>query len=196
MNGTEGQSSEARDAGKDIDGTSIAYKERALRLGRLLRVRVVVDQSGWLPGDVEIRYKREHRGTIRPVMVRVGPEARDEELLAEGGVLGRCRRYNDALDRLRELGTRLTAATRDRLTALVPGSALARAHHELSRLDALIDERQGKYMEHGSVCFHRLVREIEFYEERCAYLDPIVSAVEQGLLTAWDGDTQEMSFDD
>jgi hypothetical protein len=51
-------------------------------------------------------------------------------------------------------------------------------------------------MEHGSVCFYRLVREIEFYEEGCAYLEPIVSAVEQGLLTARDEDTQEMSFDD
>lgn len=180
------QSSEARDE----------YKERALRLGRLLHIHAVVDQSGRLLGDVDLRYERGHRGTIQPVVVRVGPEASDEELLAEGGVFGRCRRYNDALDKLRELGTRLMAVIQDRLTALVAGSALACAYHELSRLDALIAERQTEYMAHGSVRLHRLVREIMFFEGRHAYLMQIVLAAEQGVLTAWEGDTQEMKFDD
>lgn len=42
---------------------------------------------------MELLYKHGRRG-IQPVMVRVGRDAEDPDLLTEGGVAGRCRRYN------------------------------------------------------------------------------------------------------
>jgi hypothetical protein len=156
----------------------------------------VVDDSGWLRADVELRYKRRQGGEIRPMLVRVGSEARDEELLADGGVIGRCQRYNAALDQLRQLGNRLAAAVDARRIGLTAGSTIAHAHGELSRLDALITRRQVAYMGHGTVRLHRLVRECSFYEDHHASLAPIVLAAELGMITPWDGDTQEMRFDD
>lgn len=171
-------------------------RSRVLQLARQLEVCTVIDDSGWLCADVEIRYRRHQGGTIYPVMVRVGSDARDEELVANGGVVGRCGRYNDALNKLRQLGVRLAAATEEHRIALVAGSTIAYAHRELSRLDALIIHRQVMYMGHRTVRLHRLVRESEFFEDRYAALAPIVLAAEQGVITAWDGDTQEMGFDD
>jgi hypothetical protein len=169
---------------------------RALRLAQQLGVHTVVDGSGWLRADAELRYKRRQGGAIRPVLVRVGSEARDEELLADGGVFGRCQRYNAALDQLRQLGARLAGAVDERRIALAAGSTIAHAHGELSRLDALIIQRQVAYMGHGTVRLHRLVRETTFFEDHHASLAPIVLAAEQGVITPWDGDTQEMTFDD
>jgi hypothetical protein len=82
---------------------------RALRLTRDLVVTVTIDESGWLKDNVELRYQRERGGTIQPVLVRVGHEALDADVLAEGGVLARCRAYNNALDQLRQLALRLGA---------------------------------------------------------------------------------------
>src|SRR5215470_11542306 len=67
---------------------------RALQLGHLLRIYVVVDNTGWLSRDVEIVFQRERENTIQPITVRVGRDASDEDVLADGGAFGICRKYN------------------------------------------------------------------------------------------------------
>ena len=51
-------------------------------------------------------------------------------------------------------------------------------------------------MGHGMVRLHRLIRECAFFEDHHASLAPTVVATEQGVITPWDGDTQEIRFDD
>ena len=182
-------------AGRD-QTPDAANQTRALLLDQQLGVHTVVDDSGRLRAETELLYKRRQGGAISPVMVRVGREVRDDELVADGGVVGRCRRYNDALERLRQLGVRLFSAMEAHRIALVPGSTVEYAHRELSRLDALVLQRQVKYMSHRTVRLHRLVRECEFFEDHLASLAPIVLAAEQGVISPWDGDTMEMTFDD
>jgi hypothetical protein len=60
----------------------------------------------------------------------------------------------------------------------------------------MIIRRQAMYMGHRTVRLHRLIREIEFFEEHHASLALIVLAAEQGVITPWDGNTQEMALDD
>jgi hypothetical protein len=151
---------------------------RALQLGHLLHVHVIVDHTGWLSHEVEIIYRRERASTIHPITVRVGRDARDEDVLADGGALGICRKYNEALDALRQLAIRLAAAVREGHIAVVPGSPLAAAKRELLGLDALIVSRQMKHMGSGVVRLNRLRSEIEFFEGRYACLVPIVITAE------------------
>ena len=174
----------------------MSSQTRALELGRQLGVCAVIDATGRLGSEVELVCKRRDGGAISPVMVRVGSEARDDELVADAGVVGRCRRYNDALERLRQLGLRLAAAMDAHPIELTAGSTIAYAHRELTRLDALISERQATCMGQGTVRLGLLVIESEFFEEHHASLEPIVVAAEQGLISPWDGNTQELTFDD
>jgi hypothetical protein len=159
-------------------------------------VHVIVDHTGWLSRDVEIVYKRERGNTIRPITVRIGRDARDEDVLADGGALGICREYNNALGNLRQLAIRLAALMREGQLTVIPGSPLDEAQRELSRLDAFIGRRQTAHMGHGVVRLHRLRAEVEFYEGRRAYLAPIVLAAERSAYPSWDGDTQEVVRDD
>jgi hypothetical protein len=97
-----GAASDATSAIADANQLNLA---RALRLGQLLRVRVLIDESGWLRGDIEIAYQRERGNTIRPITIRVGLETRDDEVLADGGPVARCRRYNAAITSSASLGS-------------------------------------------------------------------------------------------
>lgn len=153
-------------------------RARALRLGQLLGLHVSVDETGWLHGEVELVYKRERRSTIRPIMVRVGREAHDEDVLGHAGVWGSCCRYNDALDRLHQLAVRMETMIRDARVRLVPGSPLEYAHRQLSRLDQLILARQVKHMGHAVVRLGPLAAEAEFFERCDAQLAPILLAAE------------------
>lgn len=58
----------------------------------------------------------------------------------------------DTLDKLRQLGTRLAEAVDERRIALATGSAIAHAHGELSRLDALITQRLRTWDTERSAC--------------------------------------------
>jgi hypothetical protein len=171
---------------------------RAIRLGQRLRVRVLVEESGWLRGDIEIAYQRERGNTIRPIIVRVGLETRDEDVLADGGPVALCRRYNAALAQLGQLAFRLAERVRGGQVTLRPGSPIAQAHRELDGLDAMIAARQAKHMGHGVVRIRTLVTEIELLESRHAQLAAIVSSslATRSVSTSWDGDTQEMDLAD
>jgi hypothetical protein len=140
--------------------------ERARKLGQHLRLEVAIDRTHWLRREVELVFTRNPDGTLRPVTVRVGREASDEEVVADGGVVARCEQYNAALGRLRQLATQLTEAVRDRRIALVPGSPIAYAHRELARLDELIGRRQVSYMGNGVVRLAFLIQEIAFFDGR------------------------------
>lgn len=167
---------------------------RALRLGQRLRLRVLVDEGGWIRGDVQIAYQRGRGNTIRPITVRVGLETRDEEALTDGGPVALCRRYNAALDKLGQLAFRLAERVRAGQVTIRPGSAIAQAHRELDGLDAMVAARQAKHMGHGVVMLRTLVTETELLESRHARLAGIVSPslAESSVSTSWDGDTQEM----
>ncbi len=185
---------EANEAAPDITDARKLDLTRAIRLGQLLRVRVLVDESGWLRGDVEVTYQRERGNTIRPITVRVGLETRDEDVLADGGPVALCRRYNAALAELGQLALRLAERVRGGQMTIRPGSPIAEAHRELDGLDAMIAARQAKHMGHGTVRIRTLVTETELLENRHAQLAAIVSSslAESSVSTSWDGDTQEM----
>jgi hypothetical protein len=167
---------------------------RALRLGQLLRVRVLVDESGWLRRDIEIAYQRERGNAIRPVTARVGLEMTDEDVIADGGPVAQCRRYNTAIAKLGELAFQLAEKVRAGQVTIRTGSPIAEAHRELDGLDAMIAARQAKHMGHGVVRHRALVTETELLESRYTQLAVIVSSSLAGssVGTGWDGDTQEM----
>jgi hypothetical protein len=173
----------------------IASRARALRLSQQLRLNTVIDESGWLRANVELHYKRSRARTIQPVMVRVGQDAADRDLLADGGILGCCRKYNDAIDRLRQLALQLVTMVRDGWIQLVSGTEVAFAHAELTRLDDTIAQRQTTQMGHGVVRLDVLATEIAHFESRSSELTPIVLAAERSASATWDGDTQDVALD-
>jgi hypothetical protein len=175
----------------DLANARIASRARALRLSQQLRVTTIVDESGWLKDKVELHYKRGRSGTIQPVTVRVGQDATD----ADGGVLGRCREYNAAIDRLRQLGLQLATTVREGRVQPAPGTALASTHAELARLDAAIAQRQATQIGHSVVRLDVLVAEIAHFQARHAEHAPIVQAAERSACATWDGDTQEIALD-
>jgi hypothetical protein len=152
--------------------------ERARKLGRRLRVEVAIDRTHWLRREVELVFTRNPDGTLRPVRVRVGEQASDEEVVADGGVASTCERYNSALDRLRRLGNRLTEAVCQGRIALVAGSPIAEAHRDLAPLDKLIAWRQAQTMGSGVVRAATLAREVEFFARFDAELEPVILAAE------------------
>src|SRR5262249_20311155 len=87
--------------GRDLRGVA-----RALLLGRQLGVHVVIDTTGWLSHHVEVVYQREHDSMITPLVVKVGRDASDEDVLPNGSVLQACRRYNSAIGQLHGLRRR------------------------------------------------------------------------------------------
>jgi hypothetical protein len=188
----------ASEATPDLTDARQLNLARALRLGRLLRVRVLLDDRGWLRGDIEIAYQRERGNTIRPITVRVGLETQDEDVLADGGPVALCRRYNAALAKLGQLGSQLAESVRAGRVMIQPGSPIAEAHRELDGLDAMIAARQSKHMGHGVVRGRTLVTETELMENRHAQLVAIVSSslTDSAVSTSWDGDTQEMDLSD
>jgi hypothetical protein len=153
--------------------------ERARRLGRHVRVPVVLDQGGSLRGDVELVYQGNRRGHIRPVEVRIGRDAMDNDVLNEDGPLTLCRRYNDALKTLQDLAARLERQVQDARLIVEPDTQLAIAYRELSRLDHLIATRQALPMGHGVVRMEALRREIEFCVRLEAQHAPVVLAAER-----------------
>ena len=173
----------------------LATRARALRLTQQLGVTTTVEPSGRLNADIELHYRRARCGTIQPAMVRVGRDAPDTAVLADGGLLARCRQYNAAIDQLRQLGLQLAALVRDGRVQLVPGTPTASAHAELARLDAVIAHRQATRMGLSTVRLAVIVEEIAWFQARRTELAPIVQAAERSASAAWDGDTEDLALD-
>ncbi|TMQ15816.1 MAG: hypothetical protein E6J90_14325 [Deltaproteobacteria bacterium] len=187
-----GESSNAAPAIGEVTYDRMARHARALRLSRELRILVVVDSAGWLKDKIEIVYHPERRGAIRPYFVRVGHLAPDAELSGEHGVWARCRRYNAALAQLHQLAAKLATMVRMGGVTLVPGSAVAYAHQQLSRLDELIASRQAKAMGNRAVRLDRLGEEIEYLARCDAHLAPIIDQAERAAEPAvGDADTPQ-----
>lgn len=148
----------------DIGYMQMTRQARALRLSRELGLRTSVDATGWLCGEVEIVYRRARDGTIAPFAVRVGSGAIDADLMGPQGIQARCRQYNAAVRRLRQLADRLASLVAGDPTELCSGSALVRAQRELSQLNALIAWRQDTYMANSVVRLKQLGAEIECLE--------------------------------
>jgi len=174
-----------------IEDGSQVRTERALRLTRELLVTVTVDASGWPKDKAELRYQRGRGGTILPVLVRVGHDALDATVLADGDVLARCRAYNDALDQLRQLALRLRTLVRDGVLMPVPGTATASAYDELVRLDEVIAHRQATHMRQSVVLLDVLAAETAHFQARLVALAPTVRAAERAASATWDGDTED-----
>lgn len=148
---------------------------RARELGRQLQLQVVIDESGWLGRGVEILYMRARDNTLQPITVRVGLEAQDEDVLADGGPLALFQRYNAALDQLRQLAQRFTTAVRARHVTVEPESELEVVNEQLNALEDTIGARQALHMGARTVRLLRLKNEIEFFESLHTYLSWIVS---------------------
>lgn len=115
-------------------------------------------------------------GTIQPITARVGREASNEDVLAEGGVAARCEEYNGAISKRHQLAEYLATMARNGAITLEHGSPVAYAHGELSHLDELIERRQRVTMGHATVRLSALRREVEFFERYDAHIAPIVHA--------------------
>ena len=150
--------------------------ERERALGRLLGLQVAIDNTGWLRREIEVVFTKAPNGTIQPITVRVGDEAGNDDVLAHGGVSARCDEYNAAIGKLHQLAEYLATMVRDGTITLEPGSPVAYAHGELSRLDELIEQRQRITMGHGTVQLATLRRELEFFQRYDAHMAPIVHA--------------------
>jgi hypothetical protein len=135
---------------------------------------VTIDDTGWLRSEIEFVFLKAFDRTLQPVMVRVGGDASDEAVLANGGVLASCQAYNNALSRLRQLSIHLTDLVQRGEVHLEHGSPAAYAYAQLSRLDELIDRRQQVTMGHGVVRLAVLHRETEFFQRCEAQLAPVI----------------------
>jgi hypothetical protein len=156
---------------------------RALRLEARLKLRTSLDQSGRLGASVEIVYERlrEPRGAILPIAVRVGCDARDEDVLSDGGVLSKFRHYNAVLVRLHQLAERLADLPSDRRTQATPDARSAAAYRMLQQLDVSIDRRQSLHMPRSVVLLETLVNEIEFFEQCYQLMAPIIARAETAM---------------
>ena len=163
----------------DLVEIRVAHLERARKLGLRIDVKVAVDDTGWLRGDVELEITKEQDGTIRLVSMRISPGTSDDDVLGEDGVLERCGRYNSAIGQLRQLAARLAQLADDQNLKLDPGSQAEYAHRWLARLDELIARRQRSTMGMGRVRRSTLGREIEFWSRCDANLTPIILEAER-----------------
>lgn len=166
----------------DVAHRQMSRQARALRLSRELGLRASVDATGWLCSEVEIVYRRARDGTIAPFAVRVGSGAIDTDLAGPQGVQARCRQYNAAVRRLRQLADRLASLVARDPTELCSGSALVRAQRELSQLNALIAWRQETHMAAGVVRLKQLGAEIECLECCEDHLSRLVGEAEAARL--------------
>lgn len=141
---------------------------RALRLESALKLRTTIDETGRLGDRVEIVYERlrEPPGALLPIAVRVGRDVCDEEMLAQGGILRRFRRYNAVLSGLRPLAERLANLPSHGRSSVTPAEDSGGDYHLLLQLDASIAHRQSIHMARNVVLLDTLVHEIT-YLERC-----------------------------
>ncbi len=176
---------EARKQSLDPASVRAEYLARARELGWRLGVEVEIDETG-LRSEVELTFDKQ-RDELRPVKVRVGRDATDETVLAEGGVLASCRKYNATLVLLRQLAKQLTHQVRHGTIRLEPGSPVAAAHRQLSELDDLIANRQRITMGQGVVRLTTLRRETEYL---ASYHD-LTAAIVQAAGQTTDDDTSQ-----
>jgi hypothetical protein len=150
--------------------------EQVHEMSRRLRVRVIIDGSGWFRDGVYLRFARALDGTIHPEVLRVGADAVADDVLALGDVFDRSTQYNKAL---RDLRTQ-----RDQLAVLLEAEhAIERAScrrdlDELLKVDELIARRQSMCMGHDTVRVTLLDQEIAFMQH---HLSTLVGAVAEVL---------------
>jgi hypothetical protein len=164
---------------------------RALRLTELVGLRVIIDQTGWLRGDIEIAYQRDRDRSLFPIRVHIASDARDEDLLADGGPVTACQRYNAAIVNLGQLARDLAAM--GHAGQLAPGAPLAKVRRELDRLQAMVAARQLARMGYGIARLQTLVSETAYLDARHAQLAAMVEAA--GASAAWEGDTEDVPLD-
>jgi hypothetical protein len=110
--------------------------------------------------------------------------ASDATLSGDHGVWARCRRYNAALAQLYQLAAKLATMVRTGSVTLVPGSGIAYACEQLSRLDERIAARQAKTMGNRTVRLDQLAEEIEYFARCDAELAPIIDQAERAAADA------------
>jgi hypothetical protein len=160
---------------------------RAIQLEARLKLRTSIDESDRLGGNVEIVYERlrEPHGGILPIAVRIGRDARDRDVLANGGILPRFRRYNAMLARLHALADRLADLASDERSPLKapfrPPADRAGAYRLLQQLDASITRRQALHMARNVVLFRVLVSEIDYLEGCDRQMTPVIADAETAV---------------
>jgi len=146
-------------------------------LGRHLRVPVVIDETGWLRSEVEIRFIRHAGGMIQPINARVGTGAVLQDVLDIGDLFALCMRYGSALSELELLYERLGALDQSHSVRVLE-PMLASVLEVVASARRAVVRRQALYMGHGTVRVATLKREIEYFEAHLADLRSSVSVVE------------------
>lgn len=164
---------------------------RALRLTELVGLRVIIDQTGWLRGDIEIAYQRDGNHSLFPIRVHIANDARDEDLLADGGPVTACQRYNAAIANLGQLARELAAI--GHAAQLAPEPRLPRSAVSWTDSKAMVSARQLARMGYGIARLQTLVSEAAYLEARHAQLAAMVEAA--GASAAWEGDTEDGPLD-
>jgi hypothetical protein len=173
--------------------------EQIDELSRQLRIAVELDSAGWLRDGIELRYTLGPGQSLQLAAVRVARTATVDELLAQGGVVERCARYNRAIGALHALRDRVDAVIGRGHASLdpdAPGAAVVRAHQELARLDDTIARRRAVRMGHGVTTLETLGFEIEFFERYLSHLAALAAYAETAEKSALgDGDTLDLEPD-
>lgn len=146
---------------------------------RSVRIPVEIDGSGWLRMSGEVQYERLADRTIYPALVRMAPDAKVSELLGNGGILARCKRYNAALTNMRTLRDNFEAMVTTLGSLVELDADFANAHSELSSLEAQIDGRQKRSMGHRKVLLATLDAEIAYWEVRHRALSATAERIKQ-----------------
>jgi hypothetical protein len=160
---------------------------RAIQLEARLKLRTSIDESDRLGGNVEIVYDRlrEPHGGILPIAVRIGRDARDGDLLANGGILPRFHRYNAMLARLHALADRLADLASDERSPIkapfTPPADRDGAYRLLQQLDASITRRQALHMARNVVLFGVLVSETNYLERCDRQMTPVIADAETAV---------------
>ncbi len=140
--------------------------------------KVAIDPT--LDGGIEVRYekvKTKLGHDLRVVEVRVGKNARIEDVLIHKETVQRVERYNGALGRLRQVWDRFFSSNRNVKNPFKRGTRGWEAFEEMRKLDALIDARQNW---DPKVVDRRVIDdEIRFLEGRKAYYDDIIRSAEE-----------------
>jgi len=161
-----------------IDARAHVTPDRIDELSTRLGLPVEIDESGKLGSGVELHYERGSNGDIQPTVVKVGPDALIDDILAHRDVIPRITRYNGKLGKLRRLWDRLVVMFEG--GANVPRSGAAwESYQELAKIDDLIATREAARMGKGVVDPEVLDHEIEFLEGYRLHHEGVVAEAEQ-----------------
>jgi hypothetical protein len=164
-----------------VDVRTRITPENLAALEERLGVPVEIDDA--LSNGVELHYTRKPGalgiGTdIEPTVLRVGPAALVDDLLAHGTTIRRVTKYNGVVGKLRGLWDRFVVGAEGGINPFQRGTRGWEAFEEMRKLDDLVELRRALWNP-KTLDALTLDEEIAFLEGRRAYYSEIVESAEE-----------------